>query len=182
MFSAYALEDFLMGGGGVKNRKELLRRFFNSVKEDVDLYRVKERIAFYLKLMDLNFKWSDEHNAFLVPYEISGHTHIVVVSWSDMWVVIRTGIMTKDEVPSRYREELYKKLLQANHDYYEFAYDMDDEGNIGISEDIFIPALTFDVFWEEFNVIPLAIKYFWETIIPSLGEARKPGRTDWIYV
>ena len=59
---------------------------------------------------------------------------------------------------------------------------LDDEGNIGISEDIFIPALTFDVFWEEFIVIPLAIKYFWETIIPSLGEARKPGRTDWIYV
>lgn len=151
-------------------------------KEDRRDCLVRERIAFYLKLMNLNFEWSEEHNAFLVPYEISGHRHVVVISWSENWVVIRTGIMMKEEVPHSYREELYRKLLQANHDYYEFAYDMDEEGNIGFSEDIFISALTFDVFWEEFNVIPLAVKYFWEKIIPSLGEARTPSRTDWIYV
>ncbi|MBS7287867.1 MAG: hypothetical protein KIH01_03755 [Candidatus Freyarchaeota archaeon] len=151
------------------------------MKEDKDCM-VRDRIAFYLKLMNLSFEWSEEHNAFLVPYMISGHKHVVVVSWSENWIIIRTGIMMKEEVPQGYKEELYRKLLQANHDYYEFAYDMDEEGNIGISEDIFIPALTFDVFWEEFNVIPLAVKYFWERIIPSLGEARTPSRTDWIYV
>lgn len=152
------------------------------MSEDKRGCMVKERIAFYLKLMNVNFEWSEEYNAFLVSYEISGRRHVVVISWSDTWVIIRTGIMMKEEVPQSYKEELYRKLLQANHDYYEFAYDMDEEGNIGFSEDIFIPALTFDVFWEEFNVIPLAVKYFWEKIIPSLGEARTPSRTDWIYV
>lgn len=62
---------------------------------------VRERIEFYLRLMNLKFEWSDEYNAFLVPYEISGHKHVVVISWSNTWLIIRTGIIRSDEVPQR---------------------------------------------------------------------------------
>ena len=141
---------------------------------------VEERIAKYLKLMNLKFKWDEKEGVFLIPYEISGRKHMIVIFVANNWVWMRCGIIMKDEIPKRKELELYKMLLQANHDYPEFVFDMDKEGNIGTSQEIYVEALNFDVFEEEFFAIPFAVKFFWEKIAPTLGR-KEPERTDWIY-
>lgn len=143
--------------------------------------RIEERIARYLKLMNLKFEWNEKDKVFLVPYEISGRKHVVVIFVSNNWVWMRCGIIRREEIPKRRELELYRVLLQANHDYPEFVFDMDRNGNIGTSQEIYVDALSFDVFEEEFLAIPFAVKYFWEKIAPALGK-KEPERTEWIYI
>jgi len=141
---------------------------------------IEERIARYLKLMNIKFKWKEKDGVFLIPYEISGRKHMIVIFVADNWVWMRCGIIKKEEIPKRRELELYKILLQANHDYPEFVFDMDQDGNVGTSQEIYVEALNFDVFEEEFLAIPFAVKFFWEKIAPNLGK-KEPERTDWIY-
>jgi len=143
--------------------------------------RIEERIAKYLRLMNLKFEWREKDKVFLVPYKISGRKHVVVIFVANNWVWMRCGIIRKEEIPRRKELELYKVLLKANHDYPEFVFDMDKDGNIGTSQEIYVDALNFDVFEEEFLAIPFAVKFFWEKIAPALGK-KEPERTEWIYI
>lgn len=86
---------------------------------------IEERIAKYLKLMNIKFKWRGKDGVFLIPYEISGRKHMIVIFVANNWVWMRCGIIKKEEIPRRREPELYKMLLQANHDYPEFVFDMD---------------------------------------------------------
>lgn len=131
-------------------------------------------------MLGLKFEWSSEINAFIIPYRIDDHKHLVTIRLSGNWIIISVGILPSDDVPDEKKLDLYKALLMANHDLPEFSFDIDKFGNIGYSQDIFIPALTFDVFAEEFLSIPVAIKYFWEKILPTIGRKR-PSRTDFVY-
>jgi len=159
--------------------KELHERL-KKILEQADPCMVKDRIGAYLHMLGLKFEWSDEIKAFIVPYKINEHKHIIVIRIAGNWIVMSVGILPAEEVPPIKKDELYETLLKANHDYPEFSFDIDAQGNVGYTEDIFVPALTFDVFSEEFLSIPVAIKYFWEKIYPTIS-GKKPIKTDFIY-
>jgi len=157
-----------------------LHDIISSIVTKADLCMVKERIETYLRMLGVKFQWSEEDQAFVVPYKIGENIHLIIVRWNGPWLIMSAGILPSESVPSSEKEKLYELILKANHKYPEFSFDMDDVGNIGYSEDIFIPALTFDVFAEEFLSIPSAIKYFWEKIFPLI-KGEKPKKTDFIY-
>ncbi|MGQ4891149.1 MAG: hypothetical protein ACP6IP_01550 [Candidatus Njordarchaeia archaeon] len=166
-----------------EKKNEELQKVHEALKkvlEQADLCMVQDRIVAYLKMLGLKFEWSNEANAFLVPYKINNHKHIITIRTVGNWLIISVGILAYDEVPPGKKADLYKTLLLANHEFPEFSFDIDQTGNIGYSEDIFIPALTFDVFAEEFLSVPVAIKYFWEKIYPQLGGG-EPRKTDFVY-
>ncbi len=164
---------------------EKLHNIIKQLVERSDLCMVEDRIATYLKMLGLKFEKSQELNAFVVPYVIKTkdreHKHLIIIRTSGPWLILSVGIISKDDIPPTKTDDLYKELLQANHKYPEFSYDIDVDGNVGYTEDIFIPALTFDVFAEEFLSIPAAIRYFWETIFPSIIGGEKPRKTDFYY-
>jgi len=157
-----------------------LHEIIASIISRADLCMVKERIETYLKMLGVKFQWDEERKAFIIPYKVGENVHVIVIRWNGPWLIMSTGILLKENILESEKKKLYELILKANHKYPEFSFDMDDEGNIGYSEDIFIPALTFDVFAEEFLSIPAAIKYFWEEIFPQI-KGERPKRTDFIY-
>jgi len=76
------------------------------------------------------------------------------------WIRIRTKLFKIDDIDSQKVVDALKRLLNANYLFTEFAFDIDEKGWIGVTEDIYIPALTYDVFLEEFLSIIQAIEYF----------------------
>ena len=157
-----------------------LHDIISSIVSRADLCMVKERIETYLKMLGVKFQWSEEDQAFVAPYKIDENVHLIIIRWNGPWLIMSAGILPSEHIPPSERERLYELILKANHKYPEFSFDIDDNGNVGYSEDIFIPALTFDVFAEEFLSIPSAIKYFWEEIFPQI-KVERPKKTDFIY-
>ena len=137
---------------------------------------IKEKIEKYLTLMNLKFDWNPELKAFLLNYRIEGRKYTVIIDWTNNWIVMRAEILPASEVPRNRIEMLCRLLLRANHDLPEVRYDLDEEGNIGTSQQVEIDACLFDVFEEEFYAVPFAIKYFWTDIAPKIEfkERRKP--------
>lgn len=143
---------------------------------------VKPRIGMYLKALGFKFKWSEEYKSFLVPLQLSikgqqegekkekKQKQLVMLQTKGMWLSMRVGLLGKKQIPEEKKEDLWKSLLLANSKNPEFSFSINEEGDVGYSQDIFLPALNFDVFMEEFLTIPQAVQYFWSEIFPKLQE------------
>ncbi len=100
------------------------------------------------------------------------------------WVKIRAPIIKIDKIKPEQRGKLFEDLLRANYKVHEFAFDICDDNYIGVTEDIYIPALTFDVFVEEFNAVLRAISYFYDNIATKYDvevECKEKGDISQLY-
>lgn len=149
---------------------------------------VKPRVAMYLKALGFDYEWSDEYNTFIIPLKVSleegeegenskEKTHAMLVQIKGMWLSMRVGLLGNGQIPKDREEEMYVKLLKANSTHPEFAFSMNDRGDLGYNQDIFIPALNFDVFMEELLSLPKAVKFFWKEVIPQLKEMETEERS-----
>ncbi len=89
---------------------------------------------------------------------------IVSVSKDRSWVSIKAPLYPLDKIKNEKKFDLLLELLRANNKSPEFAFDLDEKDIIGVTEDIYVPALTFDVFFEELMAVLRAIKYFYSDI------------------
>jgi len=76
------------------------------------------------------------------------------------WIRIRSRLFRLEDLDQNKISDALRELLNANYNYTEFSYDIDDDEWVGVTEDIYIPALTYDVFLEEFLAITQAVEYF----------------------
>ncbi|MGQ4891153.1 MAG: hypothetical protein ACP6IP_01570 [Candidatus Njordarchaeia archaeon] len=165
-----------------ESESDLLKELLNKILS-LDPARVDERLETYTdiaaKLYKLR-KMSTEEGIFLeISLEVEGEEGgkiktgfirqgiIITVGTRRAWVSMRAPLYPLDRVREKDRYNLLLEILQANYKGPEFAFDVDDKGIIGVSEDVFVPALTFDVFLEEFTAILEAIKYFYSVIAPK---------------
>lgn len=170
------------------NEKKIkeIKELSSNLKEGFKHLLVRPRISMYLKALGFKFKWSEEHNSFLIPLQISikesegseekkkkQHRYLIMLQPRGLWLSMRVGLLGSNQIPDGKRGELMESLLMANSKKPEFSFSINEEGDIGFNEDIFLPALNFDVFMEEFLTIPQAINYFWSEIIPELKKVKK---------
>lgn len=167
---------------------EKLKSFESDLKEGYTQLLIKPRIAMYLKALGFNFKWVDEKNTFLIPIKVKidkenekVRKHAILIQEKGLWISMRVGLLPQKQIPHDQEADLKEQLLRANADYPEFSFSVNSEGNIGYNQDIFAPALNFDVFMEELLSIPRAIKKFWSDILPGLEEAEDEEELEFFY-
>ncbi len=162
---------------------EQLEELDSDLRKGYQNLLVKPRIAMYLRALGFKFQWSDEHDTFLIPIKMGIKTggeaeeeqeykHLILIQPKGLWVSMRLGLLAKNQIPPGKEEELWESLLKANAKYPEFSFSANEEGDIGYNQDIFTPALNFDVFMEELLSIPRAIEKFWTEILPEVKKEK----------
>lgn len=134
--------------------------------------KVFSRILSYLKILGKEIESIDEDKfAILIKEKIDGGTHRILVQlYTSGWISTR-ALLVRNETLNRLGGSsclVLRYLLQTSYRAAEFKFAMDEMGNIYITEDIHISALTFDAFDEEYHAIPAAIKEFKERIKPEI--------------
>lgn len=170
-----------------KKKIEELQDLETDLKKGYENLLIKPRIGMYLRSLGFKFKWLEDRETFLIPVRIETgeekkeHKHLILIQLKGLWVSMRVGLLPVKQIPEGTLEDLKDMLLKANFENPEFAFSMNKKGNVGYSQDIFIPALNFDVFMEEILSIPRAIEKFWSDIVPKLKEVQEDEEIDFFY-
>ena len=130
---------------------------------------IAERIKKYLSLLNVKYEYDESKNEFNIIYSIEGHKIIVNISFNEKWIEIISPMVSNDLVPKDNLAKFYAELLNANHEFAEVCYDIDNYGNVGTSQELLVSALTFDYFEEEFRAVPYAALHFWKNIAPKFN-------------
>ena len=87
------------------------------------------------------------------------------------WIEIKCFLLSQKSLPKTPDLEflLHKKLLQANFNFAEVCYSLDDDGNIFAEADMPVDT-DFVNFKSEFVSIVFAIEQIYQKIIPSVSE------------
>lgn len=172
-----------------KKKLEELQGLETDLKKGYEKLLIKPRIGMYLRSLGFKFKWLDDQEVFLIPVRLEAgegeekkeHKHLILIQLKGLWVSIRVGLLPAKQIPEGSLETLKEMLLKANFQNPEFAFSMNEKSNVGFSQDIFIPALNFDVFMEELLSIPRAIEKFWTDIVPKLKEVQEDEEIEFFY-
>ncbi|MHA1608755.1 MAG: hypothetical protein ACTSX9_08550 [Candidatus Njordarchaeales archaeon] len=131
-----------------------------------------EKVRFYLELMGKKIVDIDERNLVMLIEEVVNGDKIPIEIQiaKPGWVVIRSILMSGDEVQKLVGSThiLYRELLRLSFRFPEFNFAMDDSYNIYIVHYIFLGALSFDVFEEEYHAIPAAYQRFKNAVYPEI--------------
>lgn len=131
-----------------------------------------EKLVFYLKLMKKKIISIDKKNLRVFVEEKAEGKNIPIEIFvaPPGWAVIRTMLMRGDEVKKLVGSTyiLYRELLRLSFRFPEFNFAMDDDYNIYIVHYIFLGALSYDVFEEEYNALPVAFEKFRRDLYPEI--------------
>jgi hypothetical protein len=96
----------------------------------------------------------------------------------EKWVQIKCLLMLSKNIPDipDLEETLHRKLLQANFNFAEVTYSLDEENNIFSEADMPIDT-DFTNFKSEFVSVVFAIDYFFKNIVPEVSTEIKKDDT-----
>ncbi len=115
----------------------------------------------------LGFKYRVEDELIITVWEIEGRPHVVLIVATEKMVGMRSKLLEPKEVPED--PNFFKELLKAHHLMSNVRYDMDGDGNLGVSASTPIEALNFESFRIIFLTLLFAIEEFWKDIAPKFG-------------
>ena len=117
-----------------------------------------DKLIEYLSLMNKSFEVTPE--GIIVHEKIDTKDAKIVIQITEKWIRILTNLGKLSDIPEEKRMEFIEKLMNANWNYPEISFGLDEEGNIYSMQDEFIHALYYDVFEEEYNAVIASIGIF----------------------
>lgn len=153
-------------------------------KPDVDLDEIYDLVLNFLKdLKPPNIHEFQDDHKIIIPFTYTfpnkeNITLNVDTRMDEKWVQIKCLLMLSKNIPDipDLEETLHKKLLQANFNFAEVTYSLDDENNIFSEADMPIDT-DFTNFKSEFVSVVFAIDYFFKNIVPGVSEEIKKDDT-----
>jgi len=153
-------------------------------EKEKNLTEIFNKIVIFLK--DLNPPAIHEYrdkNKIVIPFEyvFSNNERITLnvdARINEKWILIKCLLMLAKNLPPVVNLEpiLHRKLLQANFEFVEVTYSLDEYGNIFVEVDM--PHETdFVNFKSEFVSIVFGIEQFFKKIIPSISDQIKRENT-----
>ena len=132
------------------------------------------KILFYLRVLKKKIikKEDDRLRIFVketVAYRPEEEITVGIVIMGD-WIRIFL-VLHDDFTLNRFGDkatDILFALLRMQEDYMEFSFGISKTNELLIKEDIYIKALTLDVFEEEYNAVLEAYKKFEEKVLPKI--------------
>jgi hypothetical protein len=146
---------------------------------------IRAQIEQYLELMKIKYMWNARDNCYELAFaerrdglpassyptkDPGQFKYTIKVKPGEKWIQISTDIYPIDRVPQEKLVQLLIDLLSSNRKMAEVCFDLDEErGMIGNSQEMMTQGLNFDLFREEFLVVPWTVKRFWTEIAKKHG-------------
>lgn len=135
-----------------------------------------ERVRGYLDKMGIKYIVDEEHNAIIAPYEIRGRDFLVVVLFSESWVLTAAKIVGLNELPPELdREKFFARLLMDTFYLNEITYGLTKDGLIVAHAESHVDALSFENFKVEFFSVVAGIAHFIDEIEKELPVKARGG-------
>ncbi len=133
---------------------------------EVDVNKVIEVISGYFERLGFKYKVEDE-DLIISIWEIEGRTHVVLIVATKKMVGMRSKLLSSEQIPED--PGFFRELLRAHYLMANARYDLDGNGNLGVSVSTPIDALNFESFKINFLTLLFAIEQFWKDIAPKYG-------------
>ena len=132
-----------------------------------------------LDKMNLKYRYVEEEDLFIVPFESDIKKFNVLVVVRGDWVTTLAMAARKEELPKDLDEkELYKLLLRLSLELSEVTFGLTELGDIVVHAESHVKALSPENFEVEFASVVFGVDYFAREIAPKLPRVKAPNNVS----
>ncbi len=100
-------------------------------------------------------------------WEIEGKEHLVLIVATERMVGMRSKLLDSKDIPND--PQFFIDLMRTHYLVSNARYDIDGNGNLGVSASAPVEALNYDSFRTWFIALLQTIEQFWKDIAPKYG-------------